>query len=225
MLLSNLSGPNILVSSSAFTLGLYFSFSATFFATFRITRLSTVGGVLVADGGRAHASYTRGGVETVGKEGSDKLYQGIQSARDGLHLEDPRLLQQVPEFGDDINVQILSVFPNFVLQQVNNSIALRLVLPKGPDKTELQWIFLGFEEDDAALSELRLLQSNLVGPAGYVSMEDGAVGGFVQRAIVGSEGDNSLIEMGGHGHTSEDTRTTEASVRGFWQAWRPLMGY
>jgi anthranilate 1,2-dioxygenase large subunit len=197
----------------------------TFFTTFRVARLTNGGGVLIADGGRAHASYTRTKEETVGQEGSDKLYAGIQSARDGLHLEDPRLLQQVNEFGDDITVQILSVFPNFVLQQVNNSIALRLVLPKGPDKTELQWIFLGFEEDDAALSELRLLQSNLVGPAGYVSMEDGAVGGFVQRAIVGSEDENSVIEMGGHGHTSEETRTTEASIRGFWQAYRPLMGY
>lgn len=197
----------------------------TFFATFRITRLSSGGGVLVADSGRAHASYTRGAVETVGKEGSDKLYAGIQSQRDGLRLEDPRLLEQVAEFGDDINVQILSVFPNFVLQQVNNSIALRLVLPKGPKQTELQWIFLGFEEDDAAMAERRLLQSNLVGPAGYVSMEDGAVGGFVQRAIVGSENENSLMEMGGHGHTSEDNRTTEASIRGFWQAYRPLMGY
>ena len=197
----------------------------TFFTTFRVARLTSGGGVLIAENGRAHASYTRTKDETVGREGSDKLYEGIQSQREGLHLEDTRLLQQVSEFGDDITVQILSVFPNFVLQQVNNSIALRLVLPKGPDKTELQWIFLGFEEDDAAMSELRLLQSNLVGPAGYVSMEDGAVGGFVQRAIVGSEDENSVIEMGGHGHTSEETRTTEASIRGFWQAYRPLMGY
>ena len=197
----------------------------TFFTTFRVARLTNGGGVLIAEGGRAHASYTRTKDEIVSQEGSDELYQGIQSQREGLHLEDTRLLQQVSEFGDDITVQILSVFPNFVLQQVNNSIALRLVLPKGPDKTELQWTFLGFEEDDAALSELRLLQSNLVGPAGYVSMEDGAVGGFVQRAIVGSEDENSVIEMGGYGHTTEETRTTEASIRGFWQAYRPLMGY
>ena len=197
----------------------------TFFTTFRVARLTNGGGVLIAENGRAHASYTRTKEETVGREGSDKLYAGIQSQRDGLHLEDTRLLQHVSEFGDDITVQILSVFPNFVLQQVNNSIALRLVLPKGPGKTELQWTFLGFEEDDAALSELRLLQSNLVGPAGYVSMEDGAVGGFVQRAIAGAEHENSLIEMGGRDHVSEETRTTEASIRGFWQAYRPLMGY
>ena len=108
--------------------------------------------------------------------------------RVGVQLADPRLLDSAEEFGDDITVQILSVFPNFVVQQIHNSVALRLVLPKGPNETELQWIYaLGFEDDDEAMTERRLLQSNLVGPAGYVSMEDGAVGGFVQRAIVGGE--------------------------------------
>jgi anthranilate 1,2-dioxygenase large subunit len=197
----------------------------TFFTTFNVSRLTAGGGVLVAEGGGNHASYTRGKHELVSREDSDKLYANIQSMRDGLRLTDPRLLDSVEEFGDDITVQILSVFPNFVLQQVNNSIALRLVLPKGPKETELQWIFLGFEEDDAAMAERRLLQSNLVGPAGYISMEDGAVGGFVQRAIVGSEDDCSVMEMGGYGHATEETRTTEASIRGFWQAYRPLMSY
>jgi anthranilate 1,2-dioxygenase large subunit len=197
----------------------------TFFTTFNVSRLTAGGGVLIAEGGGNHASYTRGKHQLVSREDSDKLYANIQSMRDGVTLADPRLLDSVEEFGDDVTVQILSVFPNFVLQQINNSIALRLVLPKGPDETELQWIYLGFEDDDAAMSERRLLQSNLVGPAGYVSMEDGAVGGFVQRAIVGSEDDCSIMEMGGHGHVSDDTRTTEASIRGFWQAYRPLMGY
>ena len=56
------------------------------------------------------------------------------------------------------------------------------------------------------------------------TMQDGAVGGFVQRAIVGSEDECSIIEMGGGEHASQETRTTEASIRGFWQAYRPLMG-
>ncbi len=196
----------------------------TFFTTFNVSRLTAGGGVLIAESGGNHASYTRGKHHVVSRDESDKLYADIQSNRDNLTLADPRLLASKEEFGDDITVQILSVFPNFVLQQINNSIALRLVLPKGRDETELQWIYLGFEDDDAEMTELRLLQSNLVGPAGYVSMEDGAVGGFVQRAIAGSEDDLSVIEMGGHDHVSDDTRTTEASIRGFWHAYRPLMG-
>jgi anthranilate 1,2-dioxygenase large subunit len=111
------------------------------------------------------------------------------------------------------------------LQQIQNSIALRLVLPKGPDKTELQWTYIGFEEDDPPMTELRLAQANLVGPAGYVSMEDGAVGNFIQRAIPGAEDECSVLEMGGFGHVSEANRTTEASVRSFWHAYRPLMGF
>lgn len=197
----------------------------TFFATFRVSRLTAGGGVAVSEGGGNHTSYTRGKSDTLGAAQSDKLYADIQSMRDGLRLADPRLLESADEFGDDITVQILSVFPNLVLQQIHNSVALRLVLPKGPTETELQWIYLGFEDDDDAMTERRLLQSNLVGPAGYVSMEDGAVGNFVQRAIVGAEDEHSVIEMGGRGHTSDNTRTTEASIRGFWHAYRPLMGY
>ncbi len=65
---------------------------------------------------------------------------------------------------------------------------------------------------------------NLVGPAGYVSMEDGAVGGFVQRAIVAADGEASVVEMGGSDVGSQDTRATETSVRGFWKAYRNHMG-
>ena len=196
----------------------------SFFTTFRISRLTTQGGVAVAESGAHHTSYTYGGRAGDSAE-SDRAYAEIQSLHQDYRLRDPRFLDSVDEIGDGITLQILSVFPNFVLQQIHNSLALRLVLPKGPDKTELQWTYIGFEDDDAAMTERRLLQANLVGPAGYVSMEDGAVGGFIQRAIKGGEGETSVIEMGGYDHASQDTRATEASVRGFWQAWRPLMGY
>jgi anthranilate 1,2-dioxygenase large subunit len=195
----------------------------SFFTTFRISRLTTAGGVAIAESGAHHASYTYG--EQRGDNAtSDKLYGEIHSLHEDYRLQEPGFLDSVDEIGDGVTLQILSVFPNFVLQQISNSIALRLVLPKGPDKTELQWIYIGFEDDDAAMTERRLQQANLVGPAGYVSMEDGAVGAFVQRAIKGGEDDCSVIEMGGFEHAPQPTRATEASVRGFWNAWRPLMG-
>jgi phenylpropionate dioxygenase-like ring-hydroxylating dioxygenase large terminal subunit len=196
-----------------------------FFTTFRVSRLTSEGGVDIAESGGHHASYTRNKVDRVDTATSDRLYAEIPSLRQHFRLADPTFLGTADEFGDDTTTQILSLFPNFVLQQIQNSIALRLVLPKGPDETELQWIYLGLEEDDAAMTELRLAQANLSGPAGYVSMEDGAVGGFIQRAIRGSEDAQSVLEMGGLDHVSEANRTTEASVRGFWHAYRPLMGF
>ncbi|MBC7469498.1 MAG: Rieske (2Fe-2S) protein, partial [Ramlibacter sp.] len=67
-------------------------------------------------------------------------------------------------------------------------------------------------------------QLNLVGPAGFISMEDGAVGGFVQRGIAGARGMEAVVEMGGEGAASSEGRATEASVRGFWKAYRAHMG-
>ena len=71
----------------------------------------------------------------------------------------------------------------------------------------------------------RLRQNNLAGPAGYVSMEDGAVGGFVQRGVAAAGGERAVVEMGGSGTATQNTRATEASVRGFWKAYRRHMGY
>ena len=73
------------------------------------------------------------------------------------------------------------------------------------------------------MARRRLRQANLVGPAGYVSMEDGAVGGFVQRAIRGVEEDAGVVRMGGDEARSSTSRVTEASVRGFWKQYRALM--
>jgi hypothetical protein len=56
-------------------------------------------------------------------------------------------------------------------------------------------------------------------------MEDGCVGGFVQRGIAAAGDQVSVVEMGGHGAESQATRATEASVRGFWKAYRQHMGY
>lgn len=191
-----------------------------FFATFRLNRLASEGGVIVSKDGGNHASYSKRSTIHANAEYDDSK---LRASRDDVKLADPSLLESFDEFGDGINVQILSVFPNFILQQVENSIAVRQVLPKGVGETELNWTVLGFQDDDDATTKMRLKQANLIGPAGYISMEDGAVGGFVQRAIQGADDEASLMEMGGRDHTSDNTRTTEASVRGFWNAYRDHM--
>jgi anthranilate 1,2-dioxygenase large subunit/terephthalate 1,2-dioxygenase oxygenase component alpha subunit len=190
-----------------------------FFATFRITRLSSGGGVLVSDTGEHHASAT-----LAPPPGPDTSYQGLRSDKEGFRLADPSLLGMHDEFHDDIQLQILSIFPGFVLQQVHNALAVRQIVPRGVDATDLNWTYLGFVDDSPELRAHRLKQNNLVGPAGYVSMEDGAVGGFVQRGIAAAADAQSVVEMGGAGAETQETRATEASVRGFWKAYRKHMG-
>jgi len=192
-----------------------------FFTTFRVTRLTQGGGVLVSPDGGHHASTT---IDRA-NDGESGAYreQGLRSDHEGYRLMDPSLLDGVDEFGDGIKLQILTVFPNFVLQQISNCLAVRQVLPKGPGAMELHWTYFGFADDTSEMHARRLKQSNLVGPAGYVSMEDGCVGGFVQRGAAAAPDALSVVNMGGESAESQETRATEASVRGFWKAYRRYM--
>jgi anthranilate 1,2-dioxygenase large subunit/terephthalate 1,2-dioxygenase oxygenase component alpha subunit len=192
-----------------------------FFGTFRITRLTQGGGIVVSPDGGHHASYTIDRADD--RDNTAYRDQGIRSEHQDYRLADPRLLESVDEFGDGIKLQILTVFPNLVLQQIENSLAVRQVLPKGPDSMELHWTYLGFADDTPEMRRRRVRQANLVGPAGYVSMEDGCVGGFVQRGAATAGDEVSVVNMGGEGTESQDTRATEASVRGFWKAYRRYM--
>ena len=192
-----------------------------FFTTFRINRLSQDGGVIVGGDGGNHVSFTLRGTGTRGEEYEQA---GVRSARDGYRLEAPELLEAVDELGDGITLQILAVFPGFVLQQISNCLAVRQVIPKGVGRTELVWTCFGYADDDDAMTARRLRQANLIGPAGFISMEDGAATGFVQRGVAGAPDRSSVVEMGGREVGSDPSRVNETSVRGFWQAYRRHMG-
>jgi anthranilate 1,2-dioxygenase large subunit len=191
-----------------------------FFTTFELNRLSQTGGIIVDPSGGHHISFSAIDAAQATNEYAE---QNLRSDSE-FKLADPSLLQSFKEFPDNVTLQILSTFPTFILQQIQNAIAVRQVVPRGTDRTDLHWTLLGFAEDTPEQRLVRLKQANLVGPAGYISMEDGCVGGFVQRGIAGASGEQAVIEMGGAGTDSSESRVTEASVRGFWKAYRAQMG-
>src|SRR5436190_1309978 len=105
-----------------------------FFTRFRINRLTQKGGVFVSQSGAHHCTYT----EMVEDKGDAYEAGGMRSAggHHDFRLEAPELLEQVDELGDNVSIQILSLFPGFVLHQIRNSLAARQVVPKGIDRTE-----------------------------------------------------------------------------------------
>jgi anthranilate 1,2-dioxygenase large subunit len=195
-----------------------------FFTTFGLNKLNQKGGIIVSENGGHHVSWSAINREAEAKAAEHYKDQKIRSESD-YQLEDPSLVDSFSEVGDDITLQILSVSPGFVLQQIQNSIAVRQVLPTGVESTNLNWTYLGFEDDTEEQQLVRMKQSNLVGPAGYVSMEDGAIGGFVQRGIAGASGEFATVQMGGDQAVSSESRVTEASIRGFWKVYREAMGF
>ena len=192
-----------------------------FFTTFELNRLNQKGAIIVDGGGGHHVSWSA--IDRGPTGNAEYAAQQIRSDS-SYKLADPTLLQGFQEFGDDVTLQILTVFPTCVVQQIQNAVAIRQVVPRGPQKTDLNWIFLGFETDTPEQRLVRLKQTNLVGPAGFISMEDGCVGGFVQRGVAGAPDHEAVLEMGGAGVESSESRVTEGSVRGFWKAWRAGMG-
>jgi anthranilate 1,2-dioxygenase large subunit len=191
-----------------------------FLTTFRINRLSQEGGIVIDDSGAHHFSYSK---LDYALEDADYKKAALRSDSE-FRLRDSSVIESVDEYGDGISVQILTVFPSMVLQQIRNTIAVRVIRPRGLEKTELEWIHLGFDDDDEAMTERRLRQGNLVGAAGYISMEDGCIGGLVQRGIRYNDEDSGVVMMGGYDAEPQPFRASEAAIRGFWKEYRALVG-
>ena len=151
--------------------------------------------------------------------------QAIRSMDEGFHLEDDSVLGFVSEFEEDCTNHIQTIFPQLVLQQIHNTLVARQVLPKGPGEFELVFHFFGYADDTPELRALRIKQANLVGPAGYISMEDTEATELVQRGTARDADATSVIELGRSDPTREDTMVTETLIRKFWTGYQKLMGY
>jgi len=192
----------------------------SFFTTFKLNRLTQSGGIVINEAGGSHISYSKRQ-----QEADDQVYESeqLRANHDEFGLKDPGALRFIDEFNDQISLQILTFFPLVVFHQISNSLCIRQIIPRGIDRVEIVWWYYGFLDDSDEIKNARLQQINLVGPAGYISMEDGAVGEFVQRNSKHSEGANGLIMMGGDGYESSSSRVTEAAIRGFWKQYYEMM--
>ncbi|HJY82722.1 MAG TPA: Rieske (2Fe-2S) protein, partial [Candidatus Binatia bacterium] len=149
---------------------------------------------------------------------------GISSFKDGLRLEDPSILAQMKEFDESGTIQIQPLFPQAVVQQIQNSLAVRQLLPKGPANFELIFYFFGYADDTPELRAQRIKQANLVGPAGLISMEDTFATELVEFATKGS-GASAIADMGRDAPDMQHRRSgiSEHWIRAFWRAYQELM--
>jgi anthranilate 1,2-dioxygenase large subunit len=97
------------------------------------------------------------------------------------------------------------------------------MIPKGPGAHELSWTYFGYADDDDRMQELRLKQSNLVGPAGFVSLEDSEVLSLMQPVVESYPDSLQVLEMGGHGTEAQPTMMTETLIRAFYDFYRREM--
>jgi len=194
-----------------------------FLVTFGIDRSTQTGGVTMDARHRHNITWAEAASDDA--EVARDLYSQANIRNDYLRLRDPRLVGFRSEHPDNLNLAVTTVFPNGVFVQINNSLATRQIRPKGVGCFEVYQTLIGYADDDEEMTGHRLRSANLVGPAGYVSMEDGEAIEIAYRASRSHLEGETIIELGGGGEISDrDYRVTDVPLRGFWSYWAELMG-
>ena len=106
------------------------------------------------------------------------------------------MLQPVREF-PEYTVVMMTLWPNLIIQQQSNTLAMRQLVTKGPESFELAWTFFGYQGEPGDLRQRRIRQANLMGPGGFVSLDDSEVIKFSQDGLQRYPEEHGVMEMGG----------------------------
>lgn len=194
----------------------------TWFVTFGLWRADNKSQLRMDDQHR-HAAMisTRG---TASKSTDAAQVTQVSSFKESMQLHDPSFLDIVPEpWWNGPTAVMTTIFPSVILQQQVNSVSTRHIQPDGHGSFDFVWTHFGFEDDSAEMTERRLRQANLFGPAGFVSADDGEVIEFSQEAFESKPFHRTLAELGGHGVENTEHMVTETLIRGMYRYWRNVM--
>ena len=191
----------------------------TWFVTFGLWRADNKS-ELKMDARFRHAAM----ISTRGQAGKAAEVTSVSSFKESMQLEDPRFLDIVPEpwWGGPTAV-MTTIFPSVILQQQVNSVSTRHIQPCGHGAFDFVWTHFGFDDDTPEMTQRRLRQSNLFGPAGFVSADDGEVIELSQRGFEQKPFHRTLAELGGTEVAGTDHMVTETLIRGMYRYWREVM--
>ncbi|WP_137892926.1 aromatic ring-hydroxylating dioxygenase subunit alpha [Ramlibacter sp. 2FC] len=191
----------------------------TWFVTFGLWRADNKS-ELKMDARHRHAAM----ISTRGQGGKSEQVTQVSSFKESMQLNDPRFLDIVPEpwWGGPTAV-MTTLFPSVILQQQVNSVSTRHIQPNGHGSFDFVWTHFGFEDDSEEMTQRRLRQANLFGPAGFVSADDGEVIELSQQGFEQKPFHRSLVELGGREVENTDHMVTETLIRGMYRYWREVM--
>lgn len=189
-----------------------------FLLSFGLNRADQPNRLVIDPSGRHAAGMTWRGEQ---KRTADNAE--MRSLIEDLKLNDPSMLDPVKEY-EQYTIVLMTVWPNLVIQQQSNTLAMRQLITKGPGAFELAWTFFGYAEDDEAMTRRRLRQANLMGPAGFVSIDDSEVMAFTQQGVRQAPRSSGVVEMNGPGWKQEVPHAvTEGEIRAMYEHYRRVM--
>ena len=109
-----------------------------FLHTFGLLRADQVSTLFVSKGGRhAIISSTR-------KDSEPNSLPQPTAAPSQFTLKDSRFLKYTKEDRGPWSVAIQSIWPNFAIQRQSNTLAIREIVPNGPNEFSIYWTFFGY---------------------------------------------------------------------------------
>ena len=169
-----------------------------------------------------------GGGYSVQTERHNALDAEISEADANGFLADPTLLKFLREpSGRTLRSTVVPLFPLSTVVRHLNIINIRYAIPRGEHETEIHFTYFAHADDDEALVRHRVRQaSNLIGPSGLISLEDGAA---FNRQHLGSSAPGTVEFQRGVGETPPQPgrfeQNDEAPNLVKWAYYRKVMGF
>ncbi|SDS51082.1 FAD-dependent oxidoreductase [Bradyrhizobium canariense] len=199
-------------------------YHATLLHTFLVTFGLLVAGnksLMLADATGRH------GVMASAKSDASKIAadtkKEMRAYKEGMSLSDPRFMNFIDEFNSPWSVTMMTLWPNLIIQREMNTLGIRQIVPTGPNEFIMKWTMFGFEGDDEEMTRHRLRQGNLMGPAGFLGLEDNEAIKFVQDGMISVPNGEHMVELEPGNNGTSDTLISEAAIRGMYRYWREVM--
>jgi phenylpropionate dioxygenase-like ring-hydroxylating dioxygenase large terminal subunit len=201
-------------------------YHATLLHTFLVTFGLLVAGnksLMLADATGRHGVMAS--AKSDGKAVSSDAKKEMRAYREGMELADPRFMEFIDEFDSPWSVTMATIWPNLIIQREMNTLGVRQIVPTGPHEFIMKWTMFGFEGDDEEMTRHRLRQGNLMGPAGFLGLEDNEAIKFVQDGMQGVPNGRHLVELDPAVEAgTADNLISEAAIRAMYRHWRGEMG-
>jgi anthranilate 1,2-dioxygenase large subunit len=201
-------------------------YHATLLHTFLVTFGLLVAGnrsLMLADASGRHGVMASAKSER--KNVSSDAKKEMRAYREGMTLAEPRFMDFIEEFDSPWSVTMATIWPNLIIQREMNTLGVRQIIPTGPHEFIMKWTMFGFEGDDDEMTRHRLRQGNLMGPAGFLGLEDNEAIKFVQDGMQRVPGREHLVKLDpAVAAGTSDSLISEASIRAMYRHWRTEMG-
>ena len=166
------------------------------------------------------------GTQCVTERGHKLIEAELGDTQNDGFLDDNSLVEFRDENAPKRSI-VVNLFPMTVLTRHLDVINIRFSFPRSRDETEVHYAYFAPADDDETMYDHRLRQaSNLLGPSGLISLEDGAVFNRLHR------GSNTLGTVAFQKGADEVLnapcfveQNDEASNLIRWERYRDIMGF